>query len=278
MFKKFIKIVLLIVLSLSLSTMYTVGADASTKVMWGKTELKVGQVGKVTVLGNIKLYQLSDNREVLATVRTLKKGEEFRVYSVRDIAVDNYSAYYAVGGNNYIKTTDNVKYETPSKSKLALLKGQGSNTTAESQQKNTTKNSNTKRDINFNMSVSQVEKSESATLLSKVTDGKLTEIKYETKKFGYYADLSYIFENGVLNYIVYDFLPDQESYDTWNQMISIHGNLHDGAVGELGTDYTYTSDKYTSLYTSWSKRDYDILLMVHDKNLYTTAQLVYYRK
>lgn len=121
---KIIKLVLLLVLMFGVSSYNIVTADASTKVMWGKTELKLGQVGKVTVLGDTNLYHLSDNGQVLTKVRTLKKGEEFRVYSVRDLTVDNYAAYYAVGGNNYIKTNGNVKYETPSKSKLALLKGQ----------------------------------------------------------------------------------------------------------------------------------------------------------
>ncbi|QEY22677.1 hypothetical protein D0S48_19615 [Psychrobacillus sp. AK 1817] len=69
-------------------------AEASTKVMWGKTELRNGQIGKVTVLCTTQLYQ-KDNEGILRhSNRPLYKGEEFRV----------------------------LKYETPSKLKLALLK------------------------------------------------------------------------------------------------------------------------------------------------------------
>jgi len=85
-------------------------------VMWGKTELKVGQVGKVTVLSNTSLVKLESD-ESLSKVRTLKKGEEFRVYSYKS----NHGGLYGVGGGSYIKKEVKVKYETPSKSKLALL-------------------------------------------------------------------------------------------------------------------------------------------------------------
>lgn len=87
------------------------------KVMWGKTELKLGQIGKATILSNTSLVKMESNGS-LTTVRTLKKGEEYRVYNYKS----NHGGLYGVGGGNYIQKSPNVKYETPSKSKLALLK------------------------------------------------------------------------------------------------------------------------------------------------------------
>jgi hypothetical protein len=86
------------------------------KVMWGKTELKLGQIGKVTILSNTNLVKMDSNGS-LTTVRTLKKGEEYRVYSYNS----NHGGLYGVGGGSYIQKSSNIKYETPSKSKLALL-------------------------------------------------------------------------------------------------------------------------------------------------------------
>ena len=50
--------------------------------MRGKTELKLGQIGKVTILSDTKLVKIASNGS-LSTVRTLKKGEEYRVYSYK---------------------------------------------------------------------------------------------------------------------------------------------------------------------------------------------------
>ena len=90
--------------------------SSATKVMWGKTELKKGQIGKVTILADTNLVKLENGS--LSQVRTLKKGEEFRVYTYKN----ENGGLYGVGGGSYIqKNTAKVKYETPSKSKLAQL-------------------------------------------------------------------------------------------------------------------------------------------------------------
>ena len=47
--------------------------------MWGKTELKKGQIGKITVTKPINLWQRDANNK-LKFVRVLKPGEEYRVY------------------------------------------------------------------------------------------------------------------------------------------------------------------------------------------------------
>lgn len=86
------------------------------KVMWGKTELKIGQIGKVTILSNTNLVKMESDGS-LTTVRPLKKGEEYRVYSYKS----NHGGLYGVGNGSFVQKSTNVKYETPSKSKLALL-------------------------------------------------------------------------------------------------------------------------------------------------------------
>ena len=90
---------------------------AATKVMWGKTELKLGQIGKVTILVDTPLVKVESNG-TLSTVRMLKKGDEYRVYSYKA----QHNGLYGVGGSSFIqKNTAKVKYETPSKKKLALV-------------------------------------------------------------------------------------------------------------------------------------------------------------
>ncbi|MFE8701731.1 copper amine oxidase [Cytobacillus sp. FJAT-54145] len=54
------------------------------KVNWGKTQLKSGQIGRITVLSSTPLYKLSkDGKEFIVQTRTLNAGEEFRVYNFR---------------------------------------------------------------------------------------------------------------------------------------------------------------------------------------------------
>ncbi|WP_313891672.1 hypothetical protein [Psychrobacillus sp.] len=256
MLSKFIKVALISVLVFTFSTVYTVGADASTKVMWGKTELKLGQVGKITVLSKSSLFKLESDG-TLTTVRTLKKGEEFRVYSYKS----NQGGLYGVGGGSFIQKNSNIKYETPSKSKLALLKNQGTTLSISEE--------------TFNMSVSQVEKSESAKLLNKIVEGNITELTYETNKFGYEVHLKYIFLFGQLITIEYDFLPEEESYYTWNEMIGIHDNLHKKAVSELGKDYLIYTDDGESIFTVWKREPYTMIVSVVNQDTYTSATLVY---
>lgn len=90
---------------------------AEAKVMWGKTELVEGQIGKVTVLKKTGSFTLNGNTAV-GSSRVFKKGEEFRVYSFKE---DNNKGYYGLGGGIFLQKNDAVKYETPSKSKLLKL-------------------------------------------------------------------------------------------------------------------------------------------------------------
>lgn len=110
-------IILLIILIMGISFVSPNGVEATTKVMWGKTELKIGQIGKVTILSDTFLVKL-ENNGTLTTLRPLKKGEEFRVYSYKN----NDGGLYGVGGGSYVQKNAKVKYETPSKRLLELLK------------------------------------------------------------------------------------------------------------------------------------------------------------
>lgn len=91
--QKLLKLVLVTVFTLGLISFNTVDAEASIKVMWGKTELKEGQIGKITIINSTELVKLESNAS-LSTVRMLKSGEEFRVYSYKS----QHGGLYGVGG------------------------------------------------------------------------------------------------------------------------------------------------------------------------------------
>lgn len=102
-----------------LTSLLTVAEAAPKKVMWGKTELKIGQIGKVTILSTTPTYQMN-NDKFKQNSRTVKKGDEYRVYSYKG----KDGGYYGLGGGLFVKKSNAIKYETPSKSKLSLLKKQ----------------------------------------------------------------------------------------------------------------------------------------------------------
>ena len=54
-----------------------VGSVSTGKLMWGKTEFKKGQIGKVTILKPINLWK--DVNGKLVEARVLQPGEEYRV-------------------------------------------------------------------------------------------------------------------------------------------------------------------------------------------------------
>lgn len=118
--KKPAKVLSTVALTLALSlTAVNSNAEAYKieTVMWGKTELKLGQIGKITVLKDTQLYKIVDGNTITST-RELKKGEEFRVYSYKN----QNGGLYGVGGGMFILKDGSIKYDTPSKTKMAMLK------------------------------------------------------------------------------------------------------------------------------------------------------------
>lgn len=84
-------------------------------VKWGNSILIKGQIGKVTVLKDVALYKLENGK--LVTLKTLKKGGEYRVYSYKD----QNGGIYGLGGGAFVKKSSSIKYETPSKIKRDQL-------------------------------------------------------------------------------------------------------------------------------------------------------------
>lgn len=117
------RIRLMMVLCLLVLSLTALNGQASAApVMWGKTELKKGQLGKVKVIKEVMLFQLK--KSYIEPVRMLKPGEEFRVYNTKTI---RFIPLYGLGGSMYVIQNDRndndsyIKYDTPSKRKLALL-------------------------------------------------------------------------------------------------------------------------------------------------------------
>lgn len=94
---------------------YNLKAKGPGKLMWGKTEFKKGQIGRVTILKPINLW--TENEEgKLQMVRILQPDDQFRVYGYRD----KHGGQYDVGGGHWVTKMDGfIKYETPSKTLLA---------------------------------------------------------------------------------------------------------------------------------------------------------------
>jgi 2',3'-cyclic-nucleotide 2'-phosphodiesterase (5'-nucleotidase family) len=87
------------------------------KVYWDGLLMKKGQIGRVTIEKPINLWKRDANNK-LTFVRVLKPGEKYRVYNQDKL----FFGQYGVGDGHYITNIKGlVKYETPSKKKLAEL-------------------------------------------------------------------------------------------------------------------------------------------------------------
>lgn len=109
-------------------------------------------------------------------------------------------------------------------------------------------------------------------------EGKLTAISYIVTKYGYNAELFYIFENNKLQLIVYDFMADDTYYHSDDETEEIYIILNEGAVNEFGSPDDSGVDEtneYIDFGSYWDKKGYEALLNVHDRDVYTTAVLMY---
>ncbi|MBB3870441.1 MULTISPECIES: hypothetical protein [Anoxybacillaceae] len=87
--------------------------SVEAKVYWDGVELKPGQIGRLTILKQTPLYKLDASKKVF--VRNLKPGQKFRIYAFKP-------GMLGIGGGYYVDRDSRVKYETPSKAKLAQVK------------------------------------------------------------------------------------------------------------------------------------------------------------
>ncbi|MED4455953.1 DUF3298 and DUF4163 domain-containing protein [Metabacillus fastidiosus] len=90
------------------------GKSAEATVMWGSSELKKGQIGRATIVNDTSIYKKSGDQYVYS--RKAKKGEVLRVYT-------NRGGYLGIGSGQFLQNNKNIKYETPSKSRLQAVNG-----------------------------------------------------------------------------------------------------------------------------------------------------------
>lgn len=84
------------------------GITPENKIWWDGVELKVGQIGRLTIIKDTRLYKLDGERKSYS--RTLKTGERYRIYAFKP-------GKLSVGGGYYVDRDTRVKYETPSSAK-----------------------------------------------------------------------------------------------------------------------------------------------------------------
>lgn len=129
------KKIILLVFSVAIIIAIAMPAEASSKkVMWGKSELKPGQIGKITILKETTLFSIDNNirkGEITPSVpvhfnpvKQLHPGEVYRVYTTKSF--EGYVPLYGIGGGFYVVQSTGMnpnilKYETPSKAKLLLV-------------------------------------------------------------------------------------------------------------------------------------------------------------
>ncbi|MFE8701766.1 DUF4309 domain-containing protein [Cytobacillus sp. FJAT-54145] len=114
--KKILSFVLVTILFLSFGSYSNIeAASAPVGVKWGNSILIKGQIGKVTILKDTDLVK--EEKGKLVTLRKLKKGSEFRVYSYKD----QNGGIYGLGGGAFVKKSSSIKYETPSSTKKKQL-------------------------------------------------------------------------------------------------------------------------------------------------------------
>jgi hypothetical protein len=80
-----------------------------TKVWWDGVQLKPGQIGRLSIEKDTPLFKLDGDKRTFS--RTLKKGENYRIYSFRP-------GLLSVGAGYFVDRDEKIKYQTPSKTKL----------------------------------------------------------------------------------------------------------------------------------------------------------------
>jgi hypothetical protein len=88
------------------------GIKIGQKIWWDGVELKAGQIGRLLIKSDTPLYKPEGEKKEV--VRTLKAGTAYRIYAFKP-------GKLSVGGGLFVDRDHRITYETPSKSKLALV-------------------------------------------------------------------------------------------------------------------------------------------------------------
>jgi 2',3'-cyclic-nucleotide 2'-phosphodiesterase (5'-nucleotidase family) len=99
----------------------TLEKNGIPKIFWGKTLLKETQIGRLSINKRINLWKKDEDGNIHFE-RILNPGEQYRVYGY-DSA---HGGQYNVGAGYFVTNMPtHVKYETPSKAKLAIIESAG---------------------------------------------------------------------------------------------------------------------------------------------------------
>ncbi|TFD95745.1 CAP-associated domain-containing protein [Jeotgalibacillus sp. R-1-5s-1] len=115
--KKTLAVALSLFIFLSYSPAQGSAADcgnisSDTIIWWDGVELKVGQIGRLTVISDTPLYVPRDGRKSFS--RMLKSGEKYRIYNFAP-------GMLGLGGGYFVDRDERVTYETPSSAKKAQI-------------------------------------------------------------------------------------------------------------------------------------------------------------
>lgn len=118
------------------------------------------------------------------------------------------------------------------------------------------------RGVDFGMTMKQVRASENNKPLFDSTDGYDGFLRYKIGNgAGFYdTNILYAFENNKLTTIIFDYFGGVEGYLEWDRLEGYHNTLLKEVRVDLGNDYSYRNDGYSSASAFWMKKGYNVIL------------------
>lgn len=118
------------------------------------------------------------------------------------------------------------------------------------------------RGVYFGMTMKQVQTSESAQLIANIPGGYDSYLRYKVENNpGFYdTNILYAFENNKLVTIIFDYFGGVKEYIGWERLEAFHYSLLTDMKRDLGNDYFYSNNGYSSVGALWTKKGYDVLL------------------
>ncbi|EWG08627.1 hypothetical protein [Cytobacillus firmus] len=224
--------------------------SGQSRIWWDGAELKLGQIGRLTIVKNTSLFKLEGEKRTFE--RTLKAGESYRIYAFKP-------GMLSVGGGFYVDRNEKVKYETPSKTKLdavACINGKHPSQSKKIYSPILGK-------VTLGMSKQQV-KEQSSGILSEETSDRL--VYQNVNILGYTGMVIYVFENNALVAVnVYHDI--MESVDDLNLLEAYFVTMYEkiipyyGDPVSLDTDWLNDTGGY-NLSAYWITNDHNTLLTV----------------